>query len=69
MVDVVREADRDSALGGRRQRAVHDRLERLGKADVVDRDLERALRRREELGERVRGPLRRLPAVGECADR
>jgi hypothetical protein len=69
MVDVVREPDGDSPLDGPDQCFLHDRLEGIGKPDVVDRDLERSLRRREEPGERVRGLLRRLAAVGEGADR
>jgi hypothetical protein len=34
--------------------------------EVVDPDLERALRGGDEVGERVRGALGGLPAVAEC---
>ena len=67
-VDVVRETDGDAARGRPRQRVAHDRTDRAGQVDVVDRDLERLLRRRDELGERVRDLVGGLPAVGERAD-
>ncbi len=36
--------------------------------EVVDRDLERVLGRRDEVGERVRGLFCALAAVGQCPD-
>jgi hypothetical protein len=64
-VDVVREADGDTALG----RGGEGALDRPGQAvrevEVVDRDLERPLGCRDELGERLRRPLGRLAAVDE----
>ena len=68
MVDVVREANRDTAFDRVRERAADDRRERLGQPHVVDRDLERVARRRDPVGEGVRDLLRRLAAVGERAD-
>ncbi len=68
MIDVVREADGDAALLGVLDRADDDGLERGREVEVVDRDLERALRRAEELGERVRGHVGGLTAVGQRAD-
>ena len=65
VVDVVDEADRDAARDGLRERALDDLREVVGKVEVVDRDLERLVRAAEELGELVRGALRRLRAVGE----
>ena len=65
MVDVVGEADGDAARGCRGERTVDDRVERRRQAEVVDRDLERVLRLRDEVGERVRRPLGGLAAVGE----
>jgi len=66
MVDVVREADRDAALRGGGERALDDRLQVVRQVEVVDRDLERALRAGEEVGESVRGALCGLRAVPEC---
>ena len=65
MVEVVGEPDVDAARGGAFQRIADDRRERIGQPDVVDRDLERVLRGRDEVGERVCGLFRRLAAVGE----
>jgi hypothetical protein len=65
MVEVVGEADVDAPRGGGGERINDDRRERVRQPDVVDRDLERALRRRDEVGERVRGLFRRLAAIGE----
>ena len=67
-VDVVGEADGDPARGGPGQRVADDRADGVGKVDVVDRDLERVLRLRDEVGERVRRVLGGLAAVGERAD-
>jgi hypothetical protein len=67
-VDVVGEADGDPARCRTGQRVADDRADGVGKIDVVDRDLERVLRLRDEVGERVRGVLGGLAAVGERAD-
>jgi len=68
MVDVVGEPDLDPARGGVDERALDDRREGIRQPEVVDRDLERLLGRRDEAGERVRDVLRRLAAVGERPD-
>jgi hypothetical protein len=68
MVEVVGEPDVDAACGRRGQRIDDDRRQRIRQPNVVDRDLERALRRRDEVGECVRGLFRRLTAVGESPD-
>ena len=68
MVKVVREANVDAACGRRGQRIDDDRRQRIRQPDVVDRDLERPLRRRDEIGECVCGLFRRLAAVGERPD-
>jgi hypothetical protein len=64
-VDVVREPDGDAAPGGAGQRALDGRGEIVREVEVVDRDLERVLRRRDEGGERLGRVLGRLAAVGE----
>ena len=68
MVDVVREPHCDAALLGSLELAGDDRLEIGRKVEVVDRDLERVLRGRDEGGERVGCLLGGLPAVGQRAD-
>jgi hypothetical protein len=68
IVDVVGEPDLDPAARRVREGAADDPGERVRQADVVDRDLERFLRRRDETGERMRDLLRRLAAVGERRD-
>ena len=68
MVEVVGEPDVDAPCGGGRQRTADDRRERVRQPDVVDRDLERALRGGDEVGECVRGLFRGLAAVGESPD-
>jgi hypothetical protein len=68
MVEVVGEPDVDAAFRGADERVPDDRLEWIRQADVVDRDFERLLCRRDEAGERVRDVLRRLAAVGERPD-
>jgi predicted RNA-binding protein associated with RNAse of E/G family len=65
VVDVVREPDGDAALRRGDERALDDRLQVVREVEVVDRDLERALRAGEVVGERVRGALGRLRAVRE----
>ncbi len=68
MVEVVGEPDVDPSLGRAFQRIDDDRLEWIGQPDVVDRDLERPLRRGDEVGKRVCGLFRRLAAVGESPE-
>jgi hypothetical protein len=67
VVEVVRESDRHAACEGGIERCPQRYRERVRQADVVDRDLERSLRRPDEVGEQARDLLRRLPAVGERA--
>jgi hypothetical protein len=68
VVDVVREADGDAALGRAGERSLDDLREVVGEVEVVDRDLERVLRGRDEVGEGVGRLLGRLGAVGERPD-
>jgi hypothetical protein len=68
MVDVVQEPHGDAALARSDKRTSHDRREWIRQAQVVDRDLERPLRRGDVVRENVCDPLRRLAAVGECVD-
>ena len=68
MVDVVCEADGDAALVCGPKRPADDRVEVVEEVEVVDRDVERVLRRGEEPGERVRGVGGRLAAVGQRPD-
>ena len=68
VVDVVDETHRDATLRRADERVADDRGERVAEPYVVDRDVERVLRRGEEGSERVRGVLRRLPAVRERAE-
>ena len=67
VVEVVREAHRDSAVGGAGEGVRHDRRERVRQADVVDRDLERLLCRAQPRCERMCGVLGGLAAVDERA--
>jgi hypothetical protein len=69
MVDVVGESHVDATRGRARHRVANDRRDRVGQTDVVDRDLQRAVRRRDPLCERARDLLRRLAAVGERTER
>ena len=50
------------------ERVADDRAGRIREVEVVDRDLERLLRRADEGGERVRGVVGRLAAVGQRPD-
>jgi hypothetical protein len=68
MVDVVRKPDRDAARVRTAQRAADDRNEVVGEVEVVDRDVEGALRGADESGERLRGVGGRLAAVDQRAD-
>jgi hypothetical protein len=68
MVDVVREPHGDPAVVRRSERAADDGDEVVRELQVVDGDVEGALRGAEELGERVRGIGGRLAAVGQRAD-
>ena len=68
MVEVVRQADVDPASGRACERPDDGLRECVGKAQVVDRDVERPLCGSDPVGERARCLLRRLPAVGERPD-
>ena len=68
MVDVVREPQGNAARVCTPQCSSDDGDEVVGQVQVVDRDVERALRRSEEGGERVRSVGGRLAAVGQRAD-
>jgi hypothetical protein len=68
VVDVVGEPDDDPALRRVDDRALDDVAQRLWEMEVVDRDLERALGRRDKAGERLRRGLGRLPAVRQRAE-
>jgi hypothetical protein len=67
-VEVVRKPDRDAAARRADERVADDCGDRVRQAQVVDRDVDGVLRRREPVGEQVTDLLRRLPAVGERAD-
>jgi hypothetical protein len=68
MVEVVGQPHVDAARGGALQGIAYDRRQRIRQPDVVDGDLERVLRGRDEIGEGVCGLFRRLAAVGERPD-
>jgi hypothetical protein len=68
MVDVVREPHRDAAIVRCAERTAHDLVQLGRQVEVVDGDVERRLRRAEERGERVRGLVGGLAAVGQRAD-
>jgi hypothetical protein len=68
MVDVVREPHGNAAVDRRAQRAADDLVQVRWEVEVVESDVERRLRRAEERGERVRGLLGGLAAVGQRAD-
>ena len=68
MVLVEGEADRDSAAGRVLDRAGDEALGLVGEPEVVDRDLEGALRGRDEAGEGLGDLERGLAPVGECPD-
>jgi hypothetical protein len=68
VVDVVREADRNAAVGGAGKCAFERVGERIGQPQVVDRDVECLLRLREPVREQTRDVIRRLAAVGERVD-
>jgi hypothetical protein len=68
VVEVVGEPDGDAPLRGADERAADDLRELVREPDVVDRDVERALGRREPVGEDVGDLLGRLAAVGQRAD-
>ena len=67
-VDVVREPDLDAARGRGRERVPHDRSDGIREVHVVDRDLERPLRRSDEVGEEVCDLFGGLSAVDEGVD-
>jgi hypothetical protein len=68
VVDVVGEPDVDAAGCGARERIANNRGQRIGEPDVVDRDVERALRAGDESRELSGDVLRRLAAVGKRRD-
>jgi hypothetical protein len=68
MVQVEGEADGDSPAGGVLERAGDEALGLVSEPEVVDRDVERALRGRDEVGKGLGDLERRLAAVGECPD-
>ena len=68
VVEVVRQADGDAALGGGGEGTADDLVELRREVEVVDRDLERLLRVGTELSERVGGLLGRLAAVDQRPD-
>jgi hypothetical protein len=68
LVEVVREANVHAARGRAGQCIDEDRADRIGQADVVDRDLERVLRLRDPIGEGVRDLVGGLPTVDERAE-
>jgi hypothetical protein len=55
----------DTAAGRVLERTRDEALGLVGEAEVVDRDIEAVLRRRDEARERLRDLDRRLAAVGE----
>jgi hypothetical protein len=65
VVLVERQPDGHASSGSVLERAGDEPLGLVGEAEVVDRDVERALRGRDEAGERLRDLDRRLAAVGE----
>jgi hypothetical protein len=65
VVLVEGEPDGHAAPGRVLERARDEALGLVGEAEVVDRDVEPALRGRDERGERLRDLDRRLAAVGE----
>jgi hypothetical protein len=65
VVLVEGEPDGDTAAGRVLQRACDQPLGLVREPEVVDRDVEAALRRRDEAGQRPRDLDRRLAAVGE----
>ena len=68
MVLVEGEPDGHAPLGRVLERAGDEPLRLVGEPEVVDRDVERPLRRGDEAGEEARDLDRRLAAVGEGAD-
>jgi hypothetical protein len=67
VVEVVGEPYGDAALRGSGEGVLDDGRELIGEPDVVDGDLEGALRGADPVGERVRCLLCALAAVGERA--
>ena len=68
MVDVVCETQGDAARVCTPQSSSDNGDEVVRQVQVVDRDVQRTLRRSEEAGERVRSVGGRLAAVGQRAD-
>jgi hypothetical protein len=68
VVLVEGEPDGDASPGRVLERPGDEPLGLVREAEVVDRDVERALRGGDEVGERAPDLERRLAAVGECPD-
>jgi hypothetical protein len=68
VVDVVGEPNRDAAPARALEGAADDLRGRVVEPDVVEREVERALRGVDEVGDRLRDLGSRLPAVGERAN-
>jgi hypothetical protein len=68
MVQVEGEPNRDSAPGGVLECPGDETFGLIGEAEVVDRDVERALPGGDEVREGLGDLDRRLAAVGECPD-
>jgi hypothetical protein len=68
VIEVVGEPDLDAAGRGTGERVADGRRQRVGEPQVVDRDIERVLRRGDESRELSGDVLRRLAAVGERRD-
>jgi hypothetical protein len=68
VVDVVREPDRDAAPCGSEERVLDDLGDRRAKADIVEGDVEAALRAFQEVSDRVRDLVGALTAVGQRPD-
>jgi hypothetical protein len=68
MVDVVCEPDGDTALRGAGERVLDDLRDRRVETEVVEGEVERALRRAEERGDLACDVRGGLAAVGQRAD-
>ena len=68
MVEVVEQPDVDAALVRADQCVADDRGRVVVEVDVVERELERLLRRRDEVRDSVRDVEGGLPAVGQRVD-
>jgi hypothetical protein len=68
LVEVVEQADVDAAVVRADERVPHDVGRVVVQAQVVERELERLLRGRNEVRDSVRDVERGLPAVGQRVD-